>query len=74
MSHILLHLPAALSTLLRRSRPSDALFDADLIPPNWQAIEPRWDCSVCRGTTAAEILPDGFRCLKCGTEICTTDA
>jgi hypothetical protein len=44
----------------------------ELIPPDWQAIEPRWDCQVCRGIQAAEILPDGFRCLHCNTTTVTT--
>lgn len=41
-------------------------FAPEPVPADWQAVEPRWDCQRCRGTRAAEEVPDGFRCLHCG--------
>lgn len=57
-----------LLALLPRRAAVYAAFDPEPVPPDWQAIEPRWDCLPCRSTQAAEILPTSYRCLKCGTE------
>ena len=52
----------------RRTSVYASFTDPEPVPPDWQAIEPRWDCLPCRSTQAAEILPTSYRCLKCGTE------
>jgi hypothetical protein len=59
-------LAAALLPFTRR-RPAVgyATFEPEPIPPDWQAIEPRWDCTPCRSVRAAEIVPGGYRCLNC---------
>lgn len=75
MSHLLDLAAAAVCTLTRR-RPQSPLpnVSPEPVPMDWQAIEPRWDCQVCRSVRPAEILPDGFRCLHCDTTTVTTYA
>jgi hypothetical protein len=61
-------LPAAVAALCRRRPQSPLPYPPDPVPLDWQAIEPRWDCQVCRCVRPAEIHPGGFRCLHCQTE------
>jgi hypothetical protein len=66
--------PARLRSLFARPAPTVVYPALEPIPADWQAIEPRWDCQRCRSVQAAEILPDGFRCLACQVVTVTADA
>jgi hypothetical protein len=60
-------LAAALLPFTRR-RPEIAYagFDPEPVPADWQAVEPRWDCTPCHSVRAAVEVPGGFKCLNCG--------
>lgn len=69
MNQLLDLVPGAVAALCRRRPQSPLPYPSpEPVPLDWQAIEPRWDCQVCRSVQAAEILPHAFRCLRCGIE------
>lgn len=74
MSPWLAIVPAALCALRLRRPASPVLVLPEPVPPDWQAIEPRWDCQTCRSVQAAEVHDEWFRCLRCGIETPTAYA